>query len=147
MMEHRNWFVWRAVAAGVLIGLLAAGGFAIHRLGWSQGYAAAELNAQGEEAPTPPLAPPGWRPVGFGRGGLLVSLVLGLLFFAFVGKLLRFAMWGAVAGPVIGWHAAGGSWRHPGHWTHGHVPPWYGPWGGQPGERSQEGDDRANADV
>jgi hypothetical protein len=132
----------------VLIGLLVAGGFAIHRLGWSQGYAAAEIAAQGEEIPTPPLAPPGWRPVGFGRGGLmLMTLLLGLLFFAFVGKLLRVLMWGAMAGPAMRWHAMGGSWRHPRHWMDGPPPPWHGPWCGYPGEKSQEGEDRANAEA
>jgi hypothetical protein len=139
MTESRSWFVWRVVAAVVLIGVLVAGGFAVHRLGWSQGYAAAELAAQGEEVPTPPLAPPGWRPVGFGRGGLmLMTLLLGFLFFALVGKLLRVLAWGAMAGPAMGWHHVGGSWRHPGHCMHGHVPPWYRPWYGQPDEGSED---------
>ncbi|MGD8968982.1 MAG: hypothetical protein PVI07_15860 [Anaerolineae bacterium] len=147
MTGSRNWFVWRAVATVALLGLLVGGGFAIHRLGWSQGYAAAELTAQGEEAPAPPLAPPGWRPVGFARGGLLVSLLLGLLFFAFVGKLLRVTMWGAMAGPAMCHPAMGRSWRHPRHWMHGPMPPWYGPWYEQPGERSRESDSRENAEA
>jgi len=75
MMERRRCFVWRAVATVVLIGLVVAGGFAVHRLGWSQGYTSAELADQGEEAPVPPLAPRGWRPVGFAWGGLLVCLL------------------------------------------------------------------------
>jgi hypothetical protein len=147
MTGSRNWFVWPALAAVVLLGLLVGGGFAIHRLGWSQGYAAAELTAQGEEAPTPPLAPPGWRPVGFARGGLLVSLLLGILFFAFVGKLLRVIMLGAMAGPAMCRPAMDGSWRHPRHWMHGPMPPGYGPWYGQPGERSQESDTGENAEA
>jgi hypothetical protein len=146
-MGSRNWFVWRAVAAVVLIGLLVGGGFAIHRLGWSQGYAAAELTAQGEEMPTPPLAPPGWRPIGFARGGLLVSILLGLLFLAFVGRLLRIIMWGAMAGPVMGWHAMGGSRRHPRHWMHGQVPPWYGPCYKHPGDVSPGNEGDANAEA
>jgi hypothetical protein len=147
MTGRGNWLIWLAMAVVVLIGLLVAGGFAVHRLGWSQGYGAAELTAQGEEAPTPPLAPPGWRPVGFARGGLLVALLLGLLFFAFIGKLLRVIMWGAMAGPAMCWHARGGSWRHPRHWMHGPMPPWYGPWDEQPGKGSQGSDDRANAEA
>jgi hypothetical protein len=148
MTGNRNWFVWRAVAMVVLIGLLIAGGFTIHRLGWSQGYAAAELSARGEEAATPPLAPPGWRPVGFGRGGLtLVTLLFGVAFLAFVGSLLRVVVWGAMAGPAMGWHAMGGSWRHPRHWMHGPVPPWCSARGKQPGERSPGSDDRANAEA
>jgi hypothetical protein len=147
MTGSRNWFVWRAVAAVVLLGLLVGGGFAIHRLGWSQGYAAAELTAQGEEAPTPPLAHPGWRPVGLARGGLLVSVLLGLLFFGFVGKLLRVIMWGAMAGPAMYHPAMGGPWRHPWHWMHGPMPPGYGPWCQQPNERSQESDSRENTEA
>lgn len=147
MTGGRNWFVWRAAVAVVLIGLLVAGGFAIHRLGWSQGYAAAERAAQGEEAPTPPLAPPGWRPTGFGRGGLLISLLLGLLFFALAGKLLRFIVWGAMTGPAMGWHAMGGSWRRPRHWMHGSVPPPYRRWSGQPDGRSQGTDDKVNEEA
>jgi hypothetical protein len=147
MTGSRSWFVWRAVAAVVLIGLLVAGGFAIHRLGWSQGYTAAELSAQGEEAQTPPLAPPSWRPVGLARGGLLVSILLAVLFFAFVGRLLRVIMWGAMAGPAMCHAGMGRSWRHPRHWMHGPVPPWHTPWCEQPGERAAEGDNAASAEA
>jgi hypothetical protein len=138
MTRGRNWFVWRVVATVVLLGLLAAGGFAVHRLGWSQGYAAAELADRGEEVPTPPLAPPGWRPVGFARGGLLLtSLLLGFLFLVFVGKLVRLIMWGAMAGPAMAWHGTGGPWHHHWHCRHGPVPPWHGPNYGWPNESSQ----------
>jgi hypothetical protein len=147
MTGRENWIVWRAIAVVVLISLMVGGGFAIHRLGWSQGYAAAELSAQGEEVPTPPLAPPGWRPVGLARGGLLVSILLGLVFFALVGRLLRVIMWGAAAGPAMRWHAMGGAWRHPRHWMHGPVPPWYSPWCRQPGDTAPENDNRANAEA
>lgn len=150
MTTSRNWFVWRAVAMVVLIGLLVAGGFAIHRLGWSQGYAAAELAAAGEEAPTPPLAPPGWRPVGFAYwplGGLLVALLVGLVLLAFVGKLLRLVLWGSMTGLAAGGPARAGLWRHHWHPMHGPVPPWYGPWPERPGESPQEGDEQANAEA
>jgi hypothetical protein len=146
MTRRGGWFVWRAVAAVILLGTLVVGGFAIHRLGWSQGYTAAELTAQGEEAPTPPLTPPGWRPVGFARGGLLLSLFLGLLFLAFVGKLLRLIMWGAMAGPMMHWHARGGFW-HPRHWARGTMPPGHGPWCGWPHEASPRSEDRAEAEA
>ena len=148
MTRSRYWFVWRAVATVVLLGLLVAGGFAVHRLGWSQGYAAAELADRGEEMPTPPLARPGWRPVGFARGGLLLtSLLLGFLFLAFVGKLLRVITWGAMAGPAMAWHGTGRTWRHPWHCMHGPVPPWCGPMHGQPNERSQRADDEEKAEA
>lgn len=153
MTRNKNWFVWRAVAMVVLVGLVAAGGFAIHRLGWSQGYAAAELVAEGEDAPTPPLAAPGWRPVGSvywpSIGGLLVTLLLGLIAFAFVGKLLRILLWGAMGGPAMGGPWMAGSWRH--HWyrMHGPVPSPYGhgPWYYEPAEAPQEPDERANGEA
>jgi hypothetical protein len=149
MTGNGNWFAWRALAAVVLIALLVAGGFAIHRLGWSQGYTAAELVAEGEEAPTPPLAPPGWRPMRPSVGGLLVTLLLGLIALAFVGKLLRVVLWGALAGPAMGGPWMAGSWRHHWHRMHGPVPPsyGYGPWYRQPGERPQEPDERADAEA
>jgi hypothetical protein len=145
MTRRRDWFAWRVVATVVLLGLLVAGGFAVHRLGWSQGYAAAELSAGGEEAPTPPLAPPGWRPAGFvyrPLGGLLVTLLLGLILLSFAGKLLRVVLWGAMAGPAMA-----GPWRHHWHRMHGPLPPWYGPWCQQHSERPQESDDQASAEV
>jgi hypothetical protein len=93
------------VAGILLIALLVAGGFAIHRLGWSQGYAAAEVTAEDEETPTlplvPPMAQPYWQPVGFTSGGLLLSLLLGLILLAFAAKLLRVVIWGAMAGPAL----------------------------------------------
>lgn len=55
---------WRTAAAITLIAVLVAAGFAVHQLGWSHGYTAAQLAARGEDAPLPPLAPEGWRPVG-----------------------------------------------------------------------------------
>lgn len=148
MEESRNWFAGRAVAAIVLIMLLVAGGFALHRLGWSQGYVAAELVAQGGEAPTPLLAPSGWRPVGVGRGGLLlISLIVGLILVAFVGKLLRVIIWGAMARPAMCHHAVGGSWRHKRHWMNAPGLPWYGPWYGQPGGGSEGSGDEANGEA
>lgn len=149
MERYRNWFVWRAVATVVLIGLLVAGGFATHRLGWSQGYAAAELAAAGEEAPTPPLAPSDWRPIGFAYrplgGGLFVALLLGLVFLAVAGKLVRVVLWGAMAGPAVAGPWTAGSWRRHWHRMHGPVPPRYGPWCEQPGEGPREDDEQASA--
>ena len=78
---------------------------------------------------------------------ILASLLLGLLFFAFVGKMLRVIMWGAMVGPAMCHPAMARSWRHPRHWMHGPMPPWHGPWHEQPGERPQEGDSRANAEA
>jgi len=148
MTKDRNWFVWRAVAVVVLLLVLAVGGFAAHRVGWSQGYAAAELAAEGEEAPTPPLAPPGWRGVEFARGGgLLISVFLGLLFFTFIAKLVGFVVWGWMAGPAMSRRAMAGGWGHPWHCRHGPVPPWHAGWYEQAGGSAPAGEDQANAEV
>ena len=137
----------RTLATVIVIGLLAAGGFAIYRLGWSQGYTAAELAAQGQEGPASPLAPRGWRPVGWASEGLLISLVLPLILFAFVGKLTRVILWIAVV-RLPGWRTAHGRFgSYPLHWTHGPEPSWYGPWQEQPSDKSQQTDDRVGMNA
>lgn len=150
MTNYGNWFIWRVLATVVLVALLVAGGFAVHRLGWSQGYAAAELAAEGEEPPTPPLASPGWRAIGFAYrplGGPLVALLLGVVFLALVGRLLRVVLWGAIAGPAMARHWLGGPGRQHWHRMHGPVPPWYGPWSQQSGEGPRDSDEGANAEA
>jgi hypothetical protein len=149
MAEKKNWFLWRALASLVLIGLLIVGGLAIHYAGWSQGYAAGQLAAEGEEAVTPSYLPRAWRPVRFvpypSGAALLLKVVLAVLFLVIVGKLMRFVIWGvawpaAMAGPWAGhWQRA--YWRRAAHWhrTHGPVPPWW--WGYEPpGEEAGEAD-------
>ena len=140
-MENRNWFVWRALAGVILVGLLAVGGFALHRLGWSQGFAAAEIAAEGGDVPTPPLAPAGWRPVGLGRGGLPVSLVVGLLLMAFAGRLVRGIFWGALVGPGMCGPGGWGSWRHARRWMPRSVPARHRPGYERPGGVSQGKDE------
>jgi hypothetical protein len=83
---------------------------------------------------------------------MLITLLLGFLFFAFVGKLLRVIMWGAMAGPAMigpsmAWDGIGGSWRHPRHRAHGPVRPWYGPWCGQPGESPETSEDTQDLEA
>ena len=161
MTKNKNWFLWRAVASFVLIGLLIAGGLAIHYAGWSRGYQASQLAVEGEDAPAPPSVPfyphlpYGGRPFGFApypsRGGMLLSIVGLLVFLAIVGKLIRFIIWGgvwrhAMAGPWPGhWHPA--YWRRPGRWprAHGPVPPWYWGWDGPPDEEPEEADAEPDA--
>jgi hypothetical protein len=137
------WFLVRAIATLLLIGLVVAGGFAIHYLSWSRGYTAGQLTAKGEEVATPPYLSDEseylmWharsihRP--FGAIGALFKIGLCILFFAIVFKLIRFVIWGSVFR-----HAMAGPWArhwygHPGwrraarrakHWYHhGPMPPW-----------------------
>jgi hypothetical protein len=81
---------------------------------------------------------------------LLFKVVLLLLFLAVIGKLIRFAIWGAfwrpaMAGPRIHGHRA--YWRHAGRWhrPHGPVPPPYWGWGEAPDEEPAEADAQPDA--
>lgn len=151
----KKWFWVRALVTLVVIGLLAVGGFAVYRTGWSQGYAAAQLGAESEEGTTTPwgFGHPG-RPFGFAPGpfgaGLLVTVVLGLLFFAVIGKLLRFVIWGpawrfGMAGPwPRHWRRFHQRWPH-GPMSHGPVPPWY--WGWEESREEQTGKVGPEADT
>jgi hypothetical protein len=109
----------------ILIGLLIGGGWTIHRIGWSEGYAA----AAGEVSVVP------YAPTGLSRVALFLTAGLaGLVFVAFVGMLLRLWAFKTFAGP---WMLAGGPWRHApvgpngehwaSHWRHfhRHAPPWW----------------------
>jgi len=155
------WFLARAVAMLILIGLVVAGGFAIHSLSWSRGYTAGQLAAEGEEVATPPYLPDEsgyllWharsvhRP--FGVVGTLLKIGLCILFFIIVFKLIRFVIWGSVfrhamAGPwAKHWHGHPGwraYWRRaPWHRVHGPVPPWWWDWD----EEDQEADKEPDAE-
>lgn len=131
MTKNRSWPLWRAIATLILIGLLIAGGVALYRVGWSQGYTAAQPTEGGETAPPPYARQPGLAPYAPG-GGLLraVLLIVGL---ALGGKLIRFIIWGstrrfAMAGPgPVHWHAA--------HW--------HGPWSQPPEEPDADAEPEA----
>jgi hypothetical protein len=154
MAENKNWFLWRALASLVLVGLLIAGGLAIHYAGWSRGYQAGQLATEGEGAATPPYLPHAGQPIGFtpylfGAGPLLRVALL-LLFLVIAGKLIRFIMWGvacrsAMAGPWMAgpWtgHWQHAYWRRAARWhrAHGPVPPW-GWWDVPPDEETEETD-------
>jgi hypothetical protein len=115
----------------ILIGLVVVGGYVTYRTGWSQGYAAGQLAAEGEQgAAMPPglgypLHPFVFAPYHPSGAGLLLTVVLALLFFAMIGKLVRFVIWGPVWG-----HKMAGPWpRHSARWhrMHGPMPPgWWG---------------------
>ena len=125
-MFHRGSFFIRFLLALLVIGLLFAGGAALYRYGFTQGYTQAVIIAANEGNQTTPAVPinPGWiyayPPMhwGFFPGFPLFGLVLiGFLLFAALGFLFRPRHWG---------HSPMGA--YPGHW-HGHesgwgTPPW-----------------------
>ena len=98
----KKWFLVKAVMSVVIIGLLIAGGVAIHYLGWSRGYAAGQLTGEVEGLPLHPFA---HRAIG--RPGLLLTFGLFIFLALIVGKLMRLWMWHSAWGPM-GWH---GPWR------------------------------------
>jgi hypothetical protein len=116
---YRTGFFWRFLLGLLLIGLLAAGGTALFRAGWAQGYQVAAISAaSGAEGSVPaPLYYPymgyGYRPF-FGPFGLFGLVGMLFLFFILFGGLFR--MWG--------WR------RHAMHgkWEEGHMPPWAREW-------------------
>ena len=122
-------FLVGPLVALIFIGLLIVGGFAVHRLGWSDGYRMGQLAAGGEGGAVTPYAP-----YGFGASGLLLSIGVIFLLLIVIGKFFRF--WA--------WKMAGGAWMAPSgpkgkywakHWhrahrraAHGPVPPWCWEW-------------------
>jgi hypothetical protein len=138
-MRKTWWFVAKAVATLVLVGLLVVGGFALYHAGLSQGYAVSAPAAGSEDVATLPYLPggfghPGWHHHPFGVVGALFRIGLLILFFAIVAKLVRFVIWGprwrfGMMGPwAKPWHR--GHWRRATRWhrTHGHMPPWCWDW-------------------
>jgi hypothetical protein len=120
---------WRIILALILVGLLAAGGVALYRTGWTQGYQTAALSVgagTGEAQPQAPVIPayplyPGWGHYGpfYGFSPFTPLLWLGffVLIFFLIGGLFR--PWG--------WRRWGGGHVH-GGWGHGPMPPWAKDW-------------------
>ena len=132
-------FWWRALAALILVGLVVGGGFAVHYLAWSRGYAAGQAVEGSEAVVTPPYLPHGFgyygRPASFMFGaGMLFKCLLGLIFFVVVFKLIRFIVWGAVFHPMMHgpWprHFHRANWRRFERWhrMRGPAPPWCWDW-------------------
>lgn len=129
----KNWFLVKALAALIIIGLLILGGLAIHRIGWSQGYRVGQLAAGSEEGVAVPYAAYGFR-----YSGLFVTIGLLLLLLIVIGKFVRFWAWKMAWGP---WTMAHGlkderwarHWRRP----HGPMPPWCWGWEESPEEKAK----------
>jgi hypothetical protein len=135
----RGSFLTRILVTILLFGLLAAAGFGLVRLGWSQGYTAGLL-AEGAEFAQPYFGPRYWGP-GFFGGGLFLLFGVGLFFFfgMFVLRILFFGR------HMRAWKRAGGTppegWgEHWGKWGRGPYGPWReGPPGSQPEEPEAKG--------
>jgi hypothetical protein len=112
----------------VIIGLLIGGGWAVHRLGWTEGYAVGTGVAGGEISAVP-YAPGGLSYLGlFLTAGLAVLVLIG-----FTSKLLGLWAFKAVCGPWMMRHGPGKTPVGPHgehferHWRsfHRHAPPWW----------------------
>jgi len=126
----------------VVAGLLITGGWAVHRIGWSEGYAAGIGRAAGGVGSVP------YAPTGLSYAGLF--LTAGLAFLMLMGLLSKlvglwaFRTFGAplmmahrrAAGPV---RPNGERWAAHWHTPHRHVPPWCWGWG-ETGEAPPTGD-------
>jgi hypothetical protein len=133
-MRRRGFFI-RFILALVLIAVLALGGMALFRGGWSQGYQAgviAASSAEGEALPVPPyyggLARYPYTP---GFGFPLLACFLGIGFF-----MLVFFLFGAIFRP---WGWAGHYHRG---WRYGRKrPPWARGWEEHHQESNAKDDD------
>lgn len=142
----RTWFVWRALVALIIIGLLVRGGWAIYRTGWSQGYMTGQLAAADDGSAArsyPPYAfgYPAWPVLaGLGLLGLFGLLVLPLLA---IGKMISLHARGMAGGPPGSpWAKKTADWSPPWirHWhrDHGRRPPWCWDWEEPADEQTKE---------
>jgi len=132
----KKWFVVRALATLIIISLLILGGFAIHRIGWLQGYRMGQLAASSERSMTVPYS--------FGYPGLFLAVGLILLLLVVIGKFLRLLIWGpwAMACGPKGAHWAR-HWRRP----HGPMPPWCWGWEEPSKEKAEPDADTGAAET
>ena len=120
-MRRRGFFI-RFILALVLIAVLAIGGMALFRGGWSQGYQAGVIAANSAESEALPVVPfyggLARYPYTPGFGFPLLACFLGIGFF-----LLVFFLFGAIFRP---WGWAG---HHHRGWRYGRKrPPWARGW-------------------
>lgn len=112
------------LAALIMVCLLILGGFAIHRIGWSQGYRMGQLVAGDECAAKVPYAP-----YGLGFPGLFLTVGLLFLLLVVVGKFFRFWAWKTFGGPWMMTHGPRSEyWAKRWHRYHGPMPPWFWGW-------------------
>jgi hypothetical protein len=124
----------------LVAGLLITGGWAIHRIGWTEGYTVGTGVAAGQVSSVP------YAPTGLSYIGLFLTAGLAfVVLMAFMSKLIGLWAFKTVAGP---WMMAHGPLRGPvgpngerwaTHWhrPHRHAPPWWCGWE-QPGEKQPE---------
>jgi hypothetical protein len=114
-------FLIRFLLALLIIGGLVAGGVALYRVGWAQGYQTGVLLSNKTAAPGVPAVPYYGYPMmpyyGYGPGfGFpfifpLVGIGFFLLFLFFIGGLFRFGMHRHWANAGQGhWEGRGGPW-------------------------------------
>lgn len=115
----------------VVAGLLITGGWAIHRIGWTEGYAVGTGVAAGQMSSVP------YAPTGLSYVGLFLTAGLAfLVLMAFMSKLIGLWAFRTFAGPWMTAHrpAVGPSgpngerWAKDWHRFHRHVPPWWWGW-------------------
>ena len=126
MLRKRFWVV--PLAALIVVSLLIIlGGFAIHRISWSQGYRMGQLATGGEGVAVVPYAP-----YGFGHPGLFFTVGLLFLLLIVMGKFFRFCTWRMAGGPK------GAHWARHWHRPHGPMPPWCWGWEKPPTEKAEQ---------
>jgi len=129
MSKKRFWVV--PLAALIIVSLLILGGFAAHRISWSQGYRMGQLAAGGEGGAVAPYA-------RFGYPGLFFTIGLIFLLLIVIGKVFCFWAWRMAGGP---WMMAGGPmgqhWARHWHRPYGPMPPWCWGWD-KPSEEKAE---------
>lgn len=128
-MSKKQFLIWTLLTL-LIIALLAGGGFAAYRFGYSQGYAVNLEATIGEEGIVSPwgFGYPG-RYFGPGMGfspfphvgGLLFGIGIFILILVLIGKSLRYLFWRTACGPE-------GAWARGWHRHHGPIPPWYRDW-------------------
>jgi hypothetical protein len=121
------------LAALIIMGLVILGGFAIYRIGWSEGYRMGQLATGAGEGIVVAYAP-----YGPGLGGVLLTVGVVFLLLLVIGRFFRFLAWRAM---WQRWKVTGGPkseyWTKHWHRRHGPEPPWCWDWE-EPAEEKAE---------